>query len=230
MEEIKFFKYIWRVNGIILLIAGILAIGVLTFAGYKIYSETIRDRNTRNIVNIQEESEIKEVWRLGYMSQIPGTPCVMVALNSDQHYSQSYYSKSASSARNYLFINSKNNEQFWLFGNNNYLITDTDILSEHGHGKEERNTRAILYQVVKEDTDEDNRLTSKDFKTISISRSNGSGYKELIQGVDVFVGHRTVDENTLLVVYQKQGVGYSAKISLSELILSNEQELPKVRP
>ena len=230
MEESKFFKYVWRINGLILLVAGILAIGVLAFVGYKIYLETTRERGTRNIVNIQKESEMEEEWRLGYMSEIQGTPYVMVPLNSDQSYDQSYYSKSTSSARNYLFIKSTNNEQHWLLGNSEYLITDTDMLSEHGYGKEERSIRAILYQVVTEDTNEDGRLTSKDLKTISISHSDGREYKELIQGIDHFVGHRTVDENTLLIVYQKKGVGYSANISLSDLVISNEQELPRVSP
>jgi len=230
MEENKFFRYIWRINGLILLVAGVMAIGVLAFAGYKIYAKTTRDRSTRNIVNIQEDSELKEEWRLGYMADIQGTSYVMVPLNSDQSYAQSYYSKSSSSARNYLFINSKNNEQHWLLKNNKYLIADMAMLSEYGYRNEERNIRAILYQVIKKDTDKDGRLTNKDLKTISISRSNGSEYKELIQGVDVFVGQRTVDENTLLIVYQKQGVGYSANVSLSELAISNEQELPKVSP
>ncbi|MBT3041009.1 MAG: hypothetical protein KME37_18960, partial [Candidatus Thiodiazotropha sp. (ex Codakia orbicularis)] len=230
MEENKFFRNIWRINGLILLVAGILAIGVLTFAGYKLYGETTHDRSARNIVNIQEGSEIKEKWHLGYMTDIQGTSYVMVPLNSDQSYAQSYYSKSASSARNYLFIDSKNNDQHWLFKNNEQLIADKTMLSEHGYGNEERNVRAILYQVIKKDTDKDSRLTSKDLKTISISHSNGSGYKELTQGVDIFVGQHTVDENTLLIVYQKQGVGYSANVSLSNLALSNEQKLPKVGP
>ena len=230
MEESKFFRYVWRVNGLILLVAGILATGVLAFAGYQMYSKATHDRSTRNIVNIQEGSEIEEEWRLGYMSEIQGTPYIMVPLNSDQSYAQSYYSKSTSSARNYLFINSKNNEQHWLFDDNKYLIANTDMLSEYEYGREERNIRAILYQIVKQDTDKDNRLTSNDLKTISISHPNGGGYKELIEGVDVFVGHRTVDENTLLMVYQKQGVGFSATVSLSNLAISSEQELSKVNP
>lgn len=44
------------------------------------------------------------------------------------------------------------------------------------------------------------------------------------------IGHRLVDENTLLVVYQKQGIGYSANVSLSEFELTNEAELSKVGP
>ena len=66
MEENKFFRYVWRINGLILMITGLLAIGVLVFAGYKIYTETSRERNTRNIVNVQEETQIKEIWKLGY--------------------------------------------------------------------------------------------------------------------------------------------------------------------
>jgi len=230
MEENRFFKYIWRFNAIVLLIAGLLAIGVLAFGGYKIYSETTRERNTRNIVNIQEGTEVEEKWQLGYLSKIQGTPYVMIPLNSDQSYAQSYYSKSSSSARNYLFINSQDNEKHWLFNTNKYLVADSEFLTEHDYGAEDRKIRAILYKVVKSDTDKDKRLTSKDIKSIGISMPNGKGYKEILQGVDVFVGHRLLDENTLLIVYQKKGVGYSANVSLSGFSLSNEEELPNVSP
>ncbi len=229
MEENKFFRLVWRFNGIILMVAGILAIGALIFAGYQIYSETTSDRSIRNVVNIQKDAEIEESWQLGYMREIPGTPYVMVPLTSDQNYAQSSYSKSSSSSRNYLFINSKSNDQHWLFNKNIFLIADTEMLSEHGCGTEE-NVLAILYQVIKEDTDKDNRFTIKDFKTISISQYSGRGYKELIEDVDIFVGHRTVDENTLLIIYQKQGIGYSANVTLSDFTLHNERELPKVTP
>jgi len=230
MEDNKFFKYVWRINGIIVLIAGVLAIGVLTFVGYKLYFEATSNHSLRNIVNIQEESEVDEDWRLGHMAEIKGSPYVMVSLNSDQRYTQSYYSKSSLSPRNYLFINSTTNEQHWLFGHNKYLIADTAMLSEHGLARDDRNVRAILYQVVKKDTDGDRRLTSEDAKTISISRTDGRGYRELIEGVDIFVGHRTIDKKTLIVLYQKQGVAYSANVSLSEFTVFNKQELPKISP
>jgi hypothetical protein len=202
------------------MIAGLLAIGVLAFGEYNIYSETTRDRNIRNIVNVQEGAEVEEKWQLGYLSKVQGTPYVMIPLNSDQSYAQSYYSKSSSSVRNYLFINSQDNEKHWLFNTNKYLVEDSEFLTEHDYGDEDRRIRAILYKVVKSDTDEDRRLTSKDLKTIGISMPNGKDYKEILQGVDVFVGHRLLDENTLLIVYQKKGIGYSANVSLSGFALN----------
>lgn len=228
MEDNTFFKNIWRINGIIIMVAGILAICVLAFAGYQIISETTRDRNTRNIVNIQGESDIKEKWQLGYMSEIKGSPYVMIPLNSDQNYAQSYYSKSSSSIRNYLFINSQTNEKHWLFNTNQYLVVDSDVLLEGDCESKENASIAILYRVVKTDTNDDKRLTNQDKLTIGMSLPDGKGYKDILDGVDVFVGHRLLDEKALLIVYQKNGTGYSSNVNLSDFVVSNEEELPKV--
>ena len=228
MEDNKFFRYVWRVNGLILLVAGLLAIGLLGFAGYEIHSNEKHDRNTRNPVNVQDGEEAGKDWYLGDMSDVQGTPYVMVTLISDQSVSRSNYSRSKSSARNYLFINSKNNHQQWLLPSNSYLIAETDMLSEYGYGSDERKIRAILYLIVKADTDKNNRLTSEDLKTISVSHPDGSGYRELVAGVDHFVGYRVVDEDSLLLVYLKKGIGFSANVSLTTLTLSNEQRLPQI--
>lgn len=59
MEDNKFFKLVWRFNGLLISVAGILAIGVLLFAVYQIFKDVTRDRNTQNIVNIEESSEVK---------------------------------------------------------------------------------------------------------------------------------------------------------------------------
>jgi len=230
MKESKFFKFVWRLNGLILMIAGVLTIGVLVFAGYKIITDITRERNTHNIVNVQDEDDIKEKWQLGNMSDIEGGPWIMIPLNSNQSYAQSYYSKSSSSVRNYLFINSLNNEKHWLFNTNDYLIADTELLSENEYGSSERDILAILYKVIKSDSDSDNRLTNKDLQTISISLPNGMGYKEILNGVDNFIGKKIVDKKTLLILFQKEGLGYSANVNLTEFTVSNKTELPKVHP
>lgn len=228
MDENRFFRFVWRFNGIILMVAGMLGIIVLLIGGYSFLRTITRDRGTRDIVNVQGDAPVEEKWQLGYMSPIDSEPWVMIPLYSDQKYDQSYYSKSTSSARNYLFINSRTNKKHWLFSTNRYLIVDVAFLSEAENAENEKKVRALLYRIVKKDTNGDKRLTHDDLQVIGLSRPSGKGYKEVLNGIDVFVGQRLVDEDTLLLVYQRKGVGYSANVKLSDFHFFNESELPKV--
>jgi hypothetical protein len=229
MEESKFFRFVWRFNALVLMVTGgVLAIGALAFAGHIIFKDGTREQNTRNIVNVQEENNIQEKWQLGYMSNIQGSPYVMIPLNSNKSSARSYYSKTSSYTRNYLFINSQNNDKHWLFSTNQYLIADKDLLSEEENGSDESEVRAILYKIIKSDTNNDMRLTNDDLQTVGISLPNGKGYKEILGGIDLFVGQRLIDKDTLLVVFQRKGVGFSATVNLSGFTISDETELPRV--
>ena len=228
MEDNRFFRFVTKFNSIVLMVAGLMAILILIISGYSIYKDIMRKREVRNIVNVTENTDVDEKWNLGYLRNVDGTPYVMIPLYSDQSYARSYYSKSSSSTRNYLFINSKTNDKNWLFDTNEYLIIDDDLLSEQEYGKDETETRAILYHVVKSDTNGDKKLTSDDLSNVLVSKPSGEGLKEILSGLDIFIGHRTLDEDTLLLVYQRKGVGYSSTLSMKNLELSNESELPKV--
>lgn len=230
MEENKFFRFVWRFDGVLFMIAGVLLIGVLAIAGYKIARDVTRERNTCNIVNVQEGVDLEENWLLGRMMDIQDSPWAMIPLNSDQSYAQSYYSKSSSSARNYLFVNSRTNEKHWLFKTNQYLIAHAIFLPKTGYGPREKPVRVILYQIVKSDTNGDERLTDEDLKTIALSSPDGRDYKEILDGIDMVVGHKLVDENNLFIVFQKNGVGFSANVSLADFKIGHETELPKIGP
>ncbi len=146
MEDHGFFKYVWRINGIVWLVVGFLAIGILIFAGYEVYLQKTRDRNTRNIINIQQEADLQEQWQLGLMEEVEGTPYVMIPLISEQHYDQSYYGKSSLSARNYLFIDSRNNEKRWVLKSNENLIARLDQLADRNDTGGRGEAKAILFR------------------------------------------------------------------------------------
>ena len=229
MEENRFFRFVWRFNGLVLMAAGVLAIGVLGFASYKIYKDVRRERTSRNIVKVTENQSVDEKWRLGYLTKIEGSPYLMIPLYSDQSYAQSYYSKSSQSIRNILFIHTETNERKWLYNTNEYLIVNDELLSEKEYNEKNRQIRAILYTVIKEDTNGDKRLTNDDEIVVALSKPGGEGYKEILSGVQVFVGHRFLNKDTMLIVYQKRGIGYSANVELVNFSISNEGELPKLK-
>jgi len=229
MDENRFFKFVWRFNGIVLMVAGVLVIGVIIIAGgYEIFREATREREVRNIVNVTDETISDQKWKLGYLKDVNGTPYLMIPLHSDQSYAHSYYSKSSYSTRNYLFINSNTNQKRWLLDTNDYLIMNDEMLSVEKYDAKDRKVRAILYHMVKEDTNDDNRLTHDDLSVVAFSKPDGTEFREILSDLDVFIGHRVLDQNSTLLIYQKEGKGYSATLSLENFVLSTATELPKV--
>ena len=232
MEKSQFFRIVWRFNALIILCAGILAIGVLLFAGYTIVSEFTRDIDTRSVVNVDEASEVEENWSFGVMVDIDGSPYLMIPFNSDQAYDQSFSRKASLSVRNYLFIHSETNEQHWLFDTDAYLIANNvhlseKILSENIAAMDENDVQAILYQVIKTDTNGDQRLNYMDLQTIGLSHPDGQRYTDIVSEIDSLIGHRLINSDTLLVLYQKNGTGYSLRINLPDFTIMDETELIK---
>jgi len=83
MEENRFFRLVWRFNGLVILVAGVLAIVIFLFVTYKFFQDVSRDRSVRNIVNIEKNAQIEEGWQLGRLSRISENE-IMIPLHSDQ--------------------------------------------------------------------------------------------------------------------------------------------------
>ena len=228
MEQNRLFKWVWRFNSLLIAVAGILAIAVTLYLLYEIRQTAIRERNTFNTVNVEQTSTVRENWQLSYIAEVKGTPMLLVSLNSDQSYEQSYYSKSATASRNYLFINTQSNSSKWLLPHNNYLFLYKELISDIVQKEKSSTVQAILFTLIKSDTDGDLRLTDNDVKTIALSRPNGTDYHEVLTGIDRLVGKRLISTNTLLLIYQRNNMHYSAYINLTDFKLDNETALPLV--
>ncbi|EGJ35684.1 MULTISPECIES: hypothetical protein [Moorena] len=232
MEDNKFFRFVWRFNAIVIMATGLLAIAVLAFAAIEIVKSTTRERQGINIVNVNDDSSSSQEWELGNLREVDGTTYLMVPLYSDQSYTQSYYSKSTRSTINYLFLDSETGKSKWIFANNDYLITSDSFISETNdranNRVESKPVIAVLYHLIKQDTNGDGRLTNNDMLTIAFTHYNGNDYQEVVSGVDRFLGYKVLNANSLLILYQRDAIAYSAKVSLDNFALSNETELPKV--
>ncbi|NEQ87560.1 MAG: hypothetical protein F6K26_48425 [Moorea sp. SIO2I5] len=231
MEDNKFFRFVWRFNAIVIMASGLLAIAVLAFAAIEIVRSTTRERQGINILNVDDDSSSSQEWELGNLREVDGTTYLMVPLYSDQSYTQSYYSKSTRSTRNYLFLDSETGNSKWLFANNDYLIASDRFISgtndKENNRLESKPVIAVLYQLIKQDTNGDGRLTNNDMLTIALTHPNGNDYQEVLTGVDRFLGYKVINANSLLILYQRDGIAYSAKVSLDNFALSNEKEITK---
>ncbi len=227
MENSKFFRVVWKFNGIVIALSGVLAVALLCIGLYEVVKDITRKRPTGDVVNIEQNQEVDINWYLGNINRITGHNIGVIPLTSDQKYSQDYYSKTANSERNYLFLNFDDDSQYWLFDHNNYLVMSfyklrTDMYDDKEH------VQALAYELVKKDTNSDKRLTASDLITLAITNPDGSGYTEVLTGLERIIDKELINSSSLLVIFEKGGINYSAKINLSTLQAEDVKELPKV--
>jgi hypothetical protein len=224
MKKDEIFNTINRFNSIVLMIAGILAIIVLSYFGYEIYKDVTRERSAGNIVSTSNDDSIYENWSPNRIEEISGTPFVMLQLRSDQSYAESYYSKSLEATRNILFINTKTNKHKWLFDTNKYLIDEYKLLAKNEYQNDSNKVKAVLYSVIKEDTNNDNRLNSSDKSIIALSSPSCNFYKEIFNNVQRLIGSKLLEDEKILILYKKNEIVYSSIITIKDFsIISNNK-------
>lgn len=110
---------------------------------------------------------------------------------------------------NYVFVNRQDLSSRKLFPDNRSVILAAQQLGESGTegtgGNQKnivKNVKAILYQVVKTDTNSDKKLDSKDQKTIAIADVNGANYRELVTGIDRVINIHAQSKDKRIVFYQ----------------------------
>ncbi|MBN1967771.1 MAG: hypothetical protein JXR48_02110 [Candidatus Delongbacteria bacterium] len=225
MENNRFYKIVWRLNAIVILIAGIIAIFILLFVGYNFYRDFFGSRFVPDAINVSENNNIQETRSLGYLQRIEGTNFICIPFETDQTYAHSYFSKSLNSYRNYLFIDLETNEQNWLLENNNHLITQTDFIFENDGSLGKNKVLAIMYSIVKSDNNSDKMLNEKDKITIALSNTSGKNYYEILTSVDRLIGFNMVNENEIIIIYMNDSRGYSIKVSLEDYKILSKVEI-----
>ncbi len=240
MDENRFFRTVWRINGLALLLLILLLGGV---ALYSYASQAMRDGKPAIIRNVADDPGNEERWRLGQMHEIPGARHVYIPLVSDNRNikpkeigftsglhsygsSRDYFSPS----RNILFIDKTTREMRWLFRDNKQLIENIDLLSDKPQHDRNCSAAAILYHVIKKDTNRNGVLDDGDLADIAISHVDGGDYREIIPSVERVIGAKLLNDGEVLVLYQAQGKGFGTGIRLGDFSVSKPREMPRILP
>ena len=227
MRANQFFRKVWRINALVILSVGILGIGLIAFTSVYALREMFRDRTVNAVVNTGEDQEIREVLSLAQATQIAGQPWLLVAVESDQKYDQSYYSKSAVAARNYAFVAASGPPR-WLYPHNRFLIVDASQLPAADYSERQSPTAVISFLVVQADSDGDQRLTPSDVATLVFTKPDGTQSKAVIENVRKVVSQELMGEQVVVLYEGTSGYG-KAVISSSDFsrVSIEAFELPK---
>ncbi len=223
----KFDKMIWRINGMVILIACICAILVGSFVAYKLFRETTGQREVVDIVNVDQNTKTEEFLRLGYFSQLSGTSFFLSPLLSDQNFSESYYSKtSTANARNYLIFDAETKKSHWILKDNQSLvlqnITIHDVWTENSKPKK---AIGLIFEVVSNDTNRDQRLSDMDLSELVYYDLTDHKKIKLVEGIERHIGSERFSADAILIFYSRSGKTYVRTLTLSSLIVSDELEI-----
>jgi hypothetical protein len=172
--------------------------------------------------NAKKESSLT----LTPFQQIQGTPYLLAQLsdlNSESRWSTSYQSEDrAGHTRNLVFLNAGSLASHRLFDTNAFRIVNTiqyphqktNVSSQSTPTANESVTQWIVYQVLKQDTNNNGKLDQDDHLTIGISDAAGKQYQEVLTGVSQFLGETMVAPGKLVIVYTQDGVKRASIVDL----------------
>jgi hypothetical protein len=232
MGENRFFKIVWRINGVAIMFLLFIVIGV---AAYHFIKEIFPEDAPAVITNVADDPQGEEKWTIGSPKEIEGTNFIYIPLVSEKKNISipepglnkamlSTYGYFAPS-RNLLFVNKQTREMKWLFKGNKQLIAHIDMLSVRQEYDRGRKIDAILYQVIVKDTNSDKQLNSEDLADVAISLPDGSRYKEVLQSVEHIFGAMSIGKSYHL---QSKGRGYASTIRLQDMSVIETKEMPKI--
>jgi len=150
----------------------------------------------------------------------------------------SFSSPGNRTSRNLVFLDGESLASHKLFDTSAYVILDTTPFPSHDHENENEAalphdpivTQWLVYQVVKEDTDRDGQLDFSDRQAIGVTDAGGTGYVEILSGLDHVLGMTMVHAGQLVVVYSKGGSKSASVIDLDKRAVVSTKNLTDLGP
>ncbi|MBD2177589.1 hypothetical protein H6F42_11760 [Pseudanabaena sp. FACHB-1998] len=236
MKSRRIFHYIWRINAVIILIAGLPATVLLAASAVFVILQATKTRELDSVINIAKNDQVKAKTEIGTFTPITGSEILQAPLHLIQDYDYRVGSKESSSIQNYMFFDPTQKRSYWLRAKSEGLflsaialapkvtpIVNNSILNTN---TEEKSVPvvAFLYVLVDKDTNNDKRINDSDQKQIAISNAAGTSFKVLVDQVDRFNGYSTIKNNRLSVLYTSSNKLKVAEIDWrSQEIISNSE-------
>ncbi len=212
---------------------GLLALSLMLVAGCDIRKPSIPSLTTSN-PGTKDETAEKTKYVMGEFSLTKGTDYLIAPVYTDysgkgriMNFSNSEYGDYSSKkgddslVNNYIFVNRQDLSSRKLFPDNRATILAAQQLGEagtEGTGSNQKtivkNIKAILYQVVKADTNSDKKLDHQDKKSIAIADVNGGNYQELVTGIDRVINIHSQSKDKRIVFYQTGPDYFAASIDI----------------
>jgi hypothetical protein len=178
------------------------------------------------------EAPPKETIHLRGFRQIRGTIYLAAEVVKDVERASGvsgYFSSSSSDGRvrNLVFLDSETLLSHKLFQSNAGVILSTSQYPRASDSEDLQAVEWIVYQIVRQDSNQDGVLNNEDKRIIAVSDVDGRAYVELLEGVDDLYSMDMLEAGRLLVVYMKDAKDYASLIALdSREVIATQTIVP----
>ncbi|KPN63241.1 hypothetical protein SAMN04488527_10221 [Aliiroseovarius crassostreae] len=214
MDDLGFFKFIWRFNALAL--AGILVLVAGVFTWQVVLKDVLRDRSAREVVNIDpEDTTLVETRVIRVNGPVAGQGLFRVSLVAEQGYDSGYASKDTyDSVLNTGFYDPSTGVTRWVFSGNEQLITNVEGLYGETPGEQrvkDRPVRGYLLTFVDQDSSGDRRLSHSDRKSVMALGPDGQGGTVILSDLTAAPQIWGLEGGAVVLFYEKDGARFSAQ-------------------
>jgi hypothetical protein len=243
-EENRFFRFVWRLDVVLLALAGLLAIVLLgALAVSNLFGPRFEPAPEGNFRPVPKGAEQNYTYRLEDQADVDSLPHEkMLALRRWKGAPETYglakeYERdirSASSvftdAVNLLAIDTSNGTSRWLFDGYARSILSQEIIYSGGPPPPQATSSAAVASVIRSidaDTNRDGEFDEKDIQSLYFYRP---GDKRAIRffTADYILSEKETDDGDFLVVYEKGSAAFAVTYHVPDFKLKSRLQLPDV--
>lgn len=205
-----FFRWVWRINGLILLL--LLLLGAISLAGTLVSFKHHRQApdGMATLGRPDQPDRHQAPLKLGRFQALPGTSVLYAQLGNEGVSVGSLSSGfTPPDMRNLLFFDTLSRQARWLFDDNAQSIAAMSVISEPAPPQTQGakpDCKALGVLLLTRPAQADNRDEAS--WGVRLASVDGRQVKTLAARVDTLLDHQLADDHTLLVFYAKQGTAH----------------------
>jgi len=216
MKAQRFFRYIWRIDAVLILVAaGIAVVGVVSVLIEEIAIRTHNRHNAQTAVQVVAGPHTDLT--LGQAESVPGSPVLRANLTSrgeEGKFSSGGYSET----RNILFIDPDQKNARWLLPDNQHVIEQrSDLKDVEGDSKERLIATALLIAIP-------NSKSQPEPARLVLFDASGKNLVEVANDVNN-LQLATLSGNEIVLLYERNRHIVRATFDSSSLSKRREQEI-----
>jgi hypothetical protein len=187
MDSNPFFRFVWRLNALVLFGAASIAVVLGAYGLYQIVKQETQTSFVEDQARLDPEPVTQEKLTFGRLEPVPGRDLARVDVRAEQpaYGGLASSEKIIGSTRNVLLLDLETGKTRKLFDTDkNIVMSETRFPIDARGGPTDAPTTGYIFTVVSADSNKDNRLSASDTKSLLGWPINAEKPVVVVNGID----------------------------------------------